>query len=108
MPTIEPPPPPPHTHTSRHVPSVLGVLKGWEALQHQGKTAWGQWADAAVEQHGTSAPKYAGAVGAKLVKAPWAVGERCAKPATLGALRRVRLGLGSPSWWNQSWFYNPF
>ena len=19
-----------------------------------------------------------------------------------------RLGLGSPSWWNQSWFYNPF
>ena len=18
------------------------------------------------------------------------------------------LGLGSPSWWNQSWFYNPF
>ena len=18
-----------------------------------------------------------------------------------------RLGLGSPSWWNQSWFYNP-
>ena len=22
--------------------------------------------------------------------------------------RQVRLGLGSPSWWNQSWFYNPF
>ena len=20
----------------------------------------------------------------------------------------IRLGLGSPSWWNQSWFYNPF
>ena len=20
----------------------------------------------------------------------------------------LRLGLGSPSWWNQSWFYNPF
>ena len=21
---------------------------------------------------------------------------------------KVGLGLGSPSWWNQSWFYNPF
>ena len=20
----------------------------------------------------------------------------------------LELGLGSPSWWNQSWFYNPF
>ena len=32
-----------------------------------------------------------------------------------GGLREGRLGggglglgLGSPSWWNQSWFYNPF
>ena len=23
-------------------------------------------------------------------------------------LIRLGLGLGSPSWWNQSWFYNPF
>ena len=24
------------------------------------------------------------------------------------ACKNPRLGLGSPSWWNQSWFYNPF
>ena len=23
-------------------------------------------------------------------------------------LAQLGLGLGSPSWWNQSWFYNPF
>ena len=30
--------------------------------------------------------------------------------AELGQMRMIlsRLGLGSPSWWNQSWFYNPF
>ena len=27
---------------------------------------------------------------------------------SLGLGRGLGLGLGSPSWWNQSWFYNPF
>ena len=27
-------------------------------------------------------------------------------PSMLGL--GLGLGLGSPSWWNQSWFYNPF
>ena len=27
--------------------------------------------------------------------------------SVLGVCERG-LGLGSPSWWNQSWFYNPF
>ena len=27
---------------------------------------------------------------------------------SLGVELRLGLGLGSPSWWNQSWFYNPF
>ena len=27
---------------------------------------------------------------------------------SLGLELGLGLGLGSPSWWNQSWFYNPF
>ena len=27
---------------------------------------------------------------------------------SLGWEPGLGLGLGSPSWWNQSWFYNPF
>ena len=27
---------------------------------------------------------------------------------SLGFELGLGLGLGSPSWWNQSWFYNPF
>ena len=28
-------------------------------------------------------------------------------PDTYSDSDESRLGLGSPSWWNQSWFYNP-